>query len=83
MMRAMDLKSPAPIQFLLRHLKDKDYIDCQEGKVRTIHLIDPPKDGLVQRVEELEELCQRKDREIERLKFLLQQSEPRSVELSA
>ena len=40
MMEAMGLKSPAPIQSRLRHLQDKGYITWQEGKARTMHIID-------------------------------------------
>ncbi|NET30453.1 MAG: repressor LexA [Cyanothece sp. SIO1E1] len=39
MMRAMELKSPAPIQSRLEHLKTKGYIDWTEGKARTIRLL--------------------------------------------
>ncbi|MGF1571019.1 MAG: transcriptional repressor LexA [Nodosilinea sp.] len=38
MMRAMDLKSPAPIQSRLEHLKNKGYIEWSEGKARTIRI---------------------------------------------
>jgi repressor LexA len=40
MMRAMGLKSPAPIQSRLEHLRNKGYIDWTEGKARTIRIID-------------------------------------------
>ncbi|MBD1998702.1 repressor LexA [Leptolyngbya sp. FACHB-541] len=39
MMKAMGLKSPAPIQSRLEHLRTKGYIDWTEGKARTIRLI--------------------------------------------
>ena len=39
MMQAMGLKSPAPIQSRLRHLQDKGYISWQEGKARTLNLL--------------------------------------------
>jgi repressor LexA len=39
MMRAMNLKSPAPIQSRLEHLKNKGYIDWNEGKARTIRIL--------------------------------------------
>lgn len=39
MMRAMDLKSPAPVQSRLDHLKKKGYIDWAEGQARTIRLL--------------------------------------------
>ena len=40
MMQAMGLKSPAPIQSRLRHLQDKGYISWQEGKARTMQIVD-------------------------------------------
>ena len=40
MMNAMNLKSPAPIQSRLKHLQDKGYINWQEGKARTLQLVD-------------------------------------------
>ena len=40
MMQAMGLKSPAPIQSRLKHLQDKGFISWQEGKARTLQLID-------------------------------------------
>ena len=40
MMKAMDLKSPAPIQSRLKHLQEKGYISWQEGKARTLQLVD-------------------------------------------
>ncbi len=39
MMRAMKLKSPAPIQSRLEHLRNKEYIDWTEGKARTIRIL--------------------------------------------
>lgn len=39
MMRAMGLKSPAPIQSRLEHLRTKGYIDWTEGRARTIRLL--------------------------------------------
>lgn len=39
MMRAMGLKSPAPIQSRLDHLRSKGYIDWTEGRARTIRLL--------------------------------------------
>lgn len=38
MMKAMQLKSPAPIQSRLKHLQEKGYITWQEGKARTLQL---------------------------------------------
>ncbi len=39
MMRAMNLRSPAPIQSRLDHLRSKGYIDWTEGKARTIRIL--------------------------------------------
>ncbi len=39
MMRAMGLKSPAPIQSRLDHLRKKGYIDWSEGQARTIRIL--------------------------------------------
>ncbi len=39
MMKAMGLKSPAPIQSRLKHLQDKGYISWQEGKARTLQIV--------------------------------------------
>jgi repressor LexA len=38
MMRAMGLRSPAPVQSRLEHLRSKGYIEWSEGKARTIRL---------------------------------------------
>ncbi len=46
MMQAMGLKSPAPIQSRLKHLQDKGYISWQEGKARTLQLIDELTKGI-------------------------------------
>ena len=46
MMQAMGLKSPAPIQSRLKHLQDKGYISWQEGKARTMQIIDEFADGV-------------------------------------
>ena len=40
MMEAMCLKSPAPIQSRSKHLQKKGYISWQEGKARTLKIID-------------------------------------------
>ena len=40
MMQAMNLKSPAPIQSRLKHLQEKGYISWQEGKARTMQIVD-------------------------------------------
>jgi len=39
MMKAMKLKSPAPIQSRLKNLRAKGYIDWAEGKARTIRIL--------------------------------------------
>ena len=40
MMQAMRLKSPAPLQSRLKHLQEKGYISWQEGKARTMQIVD-------------------------------------------
>ena len=40
MMEAMGLKSPAPVQSRLKHLQEKGFISWQEGKARTLQLLD-------------------------------------------
>jgi repressor LexA len=39
MMKAMNLKSPAPVQSRLERLKNKGYIDWTEGKARTLRIL--------------------------------------------
>ena len=46
MMNAMGLRSPAPIQSRLKHLQEKGYISWQEGKARTLQLIDDIFEGV-------------------------------------
>ena len=46
MMNAMGLKSPAPIQSRLKHLQEKGYISWQEGKARTLQLVDEIFEGV-------------------------------------
>ena len=46
MMQAMGLKSPAPIQSRLKHLQEKGYISWQEGKARTMQIVDKVFDGV-------------------------------------
>ena len=46
MMHAMGLKSPAPIQSRLKHLQDKGYISWQEGKARTMQIVDEIVEGI-------------------------------------
>jgi repressor LexA len=46
MMRAMGLKSPAPVQSRLDHLKKKCYIAWEEGQARTIRLLHNKPKGL-------------------------------------
>ncbi|WP_414581424.1 transcriptional repressor LexA [Scytonema sp. PCC 10023] len=46
MMQAMNLKSPAPIQSRLEHLRTKGYIEWNEGKARTIRVLQAIKQGV-------------------------------------
>ena len=46
MMQAMGLKSPAPIQSRLKHLQEKGYISWQEGKARTMQIVDEIIEGI-------------------------------------
>lgn len=46
MMRAMNLRSPAPIQSRLERLRTKGYIDWTEGKARTLRLLHRPAQGI-------------------------------------
>jgi repressor LexA len=46
MMRAMNLRSPAPIQSRLERLRSKGYIDWTEGKARTLRILKQPVQGL-------------------------------------
>ena len=46
MMQAMGLKSPAPIQSRLKHLQEKGYISWQEGKARTLQVVDEIFEGI-------------------------------------
>ena len=46
MMQAMGLKSPAPIQSRLKHLQEKGYISWQEGKARTLQIVEEVFDGI-------------------------------------
>ena len=46
MMEAMGLKSPAPIQSRLKHLQQKGFINWQEGKARTLQIVDDLLGGL-------------------------------------
>ena len=46
MMEAMRLKSPAPIQSRLKHLQEKGYIKWQEGKARTLQIVDEIIEGV-------------------------------------
>tara|TARA_Y100000739_G_C20583600_1_gene454146 strand:+ start:339 stop:956 length:618 start_codon:yes stop_codon:yes gene_type:complete len=46
MMEAMGLKSPAPIQSRLKHLQEKGYISWQEGKARTLQIVDEIIEGV-------------------------------------
>jgi repressor LexA len=46
MMRAMNLKSPAPVQSRLEHLRSKGYINWAEGFARTIQITRPGSGGM-------------------------------------
>tara|TARA_Y100001978_G_C23561519_1_gene369549 strand:+ start:112 stop:729 length:618 start_codon:yes stop_codon:yes gene_type:complete len=46
MMDAMGLRSPAPIQSRLKHLQEKGFISWQEGKARTMQLVDEIVEGV-------------------------------------
>jgi len=46
MMNAMGLKSPAPIQSRLKHLQQKGFIRWQEGKARTLQIVDEILEGV-------------------------------------
>ena len=46
MMTAMGLKSPAPIQSRLKHLQEKGFISWQEGKARTLQIVDKILEGV-------------------------------------
>ena len=46
MMQAMNLKSPAPIQSRLKHLQEKGYLKWQEGKARTLQIVDEIVEGV-------------------------------------
>ena len=46
MMQGMGLKSPAPIQSRLKHLQEKGYITWQEGKARTLKIVDEILNGV-------------------------------------
>jgi repressor LexA len=46
MMQAMQLKSPAPIQSRLEHLRNKGYIEWHEGKARTLRILKSFKLGI-------------------------------------
>ncbi|KGF73319.1 LexA family transcriptional repressor [Neosynechococcus sphagnicola sy1] len=46
MMQAMNLRSPAPVQSRLEHLRKKGYINWTEGRARTIRIIHPANLGV-------------------------------------
>ncbi len=46
MMKAMGLKSPAPIQSRLKHLQEKGFISWQEGQARTLQLVEEMVSGI-------------------------------------
>lgn len=46
MMQAMNLKSPAPVQSRLEHLRKKGYIGWDDGQARTIRILQSPSSGV-------------------------------------
>ena len=46
MMEGMGLKSPAPIQSRLKHLQEKGFISWQEGKARTLQIVEQIFEGI-------------------------------------
>ncbi len=46
MMKAMNLRSPAPIQSRLERIRHKGYINWSEGQARTIRILQPNPEGL-------------------------------------
>ena len=46
MMQAMQLKSPAPVQSRLEHLRAKGYIEWTEGRARTIRITQNTRPGV-------------------------------------
>ena len=46
MMQGMNLKSPAPVQSRLEHLRNKGYIGWDEGRARTLRILNPLKQGV-------------------------------------
>ena len=46
MMEAMGLRSPAPIQSRLKHLQEKGYISWEEGKARTLKILNEIFEGI-------------------------------------
>jgi repressor LexA len=47
MMKAMNLRSPAPVQSRLERLRNKGYIDWTDGKARTLRVLHQPEQGLL------------------------------------
>ena len=46
MMKAMKLRSPAPIQSRLEKMRNKGYIDWTEGQARTLRILKPQGEGM-------------------------------------
>jgi repressor LexA len=46
MMKAMNLRSPAPIQSRLEKMRNKGYVDWTEGQARTLRILQPNSQGL-------------------------------------
>ncbi|MEY2985300.1 MAG: SOS-response repressor and protease LexA [Cyanobacteriota bacterium] len=77
MMRAMNLRSPAPIQSRLERLRNKGYVDWTDGKARTLRILHQKPKG-VSVLGELKggELFETNEEEIEKIDFspLMKQS---------
>ncbi len=46
MMKAMNLRSPAPIQSRLERIRNKGYIEWTQGQARTLRILNPQPEGL-------------------------------------
>jgi len=70
MMRAMNLRSPAPIQSRLERLRNKGYVDWTDGKARTLRILHQKPKG-VSVIGELKggELVEADAEEVEKIDF--------------
>jgi repressor LexA len=70
MMRAMNLRSPAPIQSRLERLRNKGYVDWTDGKARTLRILHQKPKG-VSILGELKggELIEANTEEVEKIDF--------------